>query len=113
MSHGVLYLDNYELSMRGWTRALRIRFLPKPDTEIRINHWLNYSCKPLYDVERVIFLEARADFVAAFAASVARRKLSAESLAQFMANRRLHNDRYKAVLRADMPEVLRRWLVVP
>jgi hypothetical protein len=113
MSHGPLYLDNFELSLRGWTRALRNRFLPKPDTEIRINHWLNYSCKPLYDVERVIFLEARADFVAAFAASVARRKLSPETLAHFMANRRMDNDLYKAVLRAKMPEVLRRWLVVP
>ncbi len=112
MSQEAFYFDSHQLSLRGWTRALRNRFLPKPDSEIRINHWLNYSQKLLYDVERVIFLEARADFVAAFAASVARRQLSPEVLACIMANRRQDTERYKAVLRAQMPEVLRRWSVV-
>ena len=75
MSQEAFYFDSHQLSLRGWTRALRNRFLPKPDSEIRINHWLNYRQKLLYDVERVIFLEARADFVAAFAVSVALRCL--------------------------------------
>lgn len=47
MNDDDLYLDHVQLRGRGWTRALVVRFLVKPDRWASVNHWKNYTGRRL------------------------------------------------------------------
>ena len=107
-----LYLDHAQLRARGWTRTLVETFLVKPDRWATVNFWANYKGKATYFVERVIQVEARADCRAALQASLSRRKLPAEDLAEMAAERsRVDND-YRAWLKGLTPEEVRTLLLL-
>ena len=107
-----LYLDHVQLRARGWTRTLVETFLVKPDRWATVNFWANYKGKATYFVERVMQVESRSDFRAALQASVNRRKLPAEDLADMEAERsRVDND-YRAWLKALTPEEVRTMLIL-
>ena len=107
-----LYLDHVQLRARGWTRTLEETYLVKPDRWASVNYWANYKGKATYFVERVMQVESRSDFRAALQASVNRRKLPAEDLADMEAERsRVDND-YRAWLKALTPEEVRTMLIL-
>ena len=107
-----LYLDHVQLRARGWTRTLVETYLVKPDRWASVNYWANYKGKATYFVERVMQVESRSDFRAALQASVNRRKLPAEDLADMEAERsRVDND-YRAWLKALTPEEVRTMLIL-
>ncbi len=107
-----LYLDHVQLRARGWTRTLVETYLVKPDRWASVNYWANYKGKATYFVERVIQVESRSDFRTALQASLNRRKLPAEDLAEMEAERsRVDND-YRAWLKALTPEEVRTMLIL-
>ena len=107
-----LYLDHVQLRARGWTRTLVETYLVKPDRWASVNYWANYKGKATYFVERVMQVESRSDFRAALQASLNRRKLPAEDLAEMEAERsRVDND-YRAWLKALTPEEVRTMLIL-
>ena len=108
----IIYVDHVQLHVRGWTRGLVKRFLKAPDNWATVNHWANFKGKALYCVERVMLTESRLDFMAAYDASIKRRKLSSEFLAEVVAERIRGNDQYKAWLKALTPEQVQTMIVV-
>ena len=107
-----LYLDHVQLRARGWTRTLVETYLVKPDRWASVNYWANYKGKATYFVERVMQVESRSDFRTALQASVNRRKLPAEDLAEMEVERsRVDND-YRAWLKALTPEEVRTMLIL-
>lgn len=107
----IIYVDHVQLHARGWTRGLIERFLNAPDRWGSVNHWANFKGKALYYVERVMLTESQPDFMAAYDASVKRRKLSSEFLAKVVTERMRGNDQYKAWLKTLSPEQVRTMVV--
>ena len=91
-----LYLDRLQLASRGWNRTLTERFLPTPDRWATVDHWQNYTGKATYFVEKVMAAEQLAEFKKAFAASVARRRLTEERLDAAMQERARVDALYRA-----------------
>ncbi len=107
-----LYLDHLQLRARGWTRTLVETYLIKPDRWATVNYWANYKGKATYFVERVIQVESRADFRVAFQASIKRRKLTLDELADMETERTRVDDEYRAWLKTVTPEDVRRMLIL-
>ena len=73
-----IYIDINDLRRRGWTESLIARFLGSPDRWKPVDHWLNWSGKRTWSLERVKNAEGEQDFSEAFEKSAKRRKLSSE-----------------------------------
>ena len=103
----IIYVDHTQLRARGWTRGLVERFLHAPDRWGSVNHFRNYKGKALYYVEWVMLTESHQDFKAAYDASVKRRKLSSDTLAEIDAALVCGNDQYRVWLTSLSPEQVR------
>jgi hypothetical protein len=99
-----LYLDRIQLAARGWTRTLTDRFLPNPDRWATVDHWQNYTGKATYFVEKVMAAEQLADFKKAFAASVARRRLTQEQVEAAMTERARVDTLYREWIKTVRPD---------
>lgn len=99
-----LYLDRVQLAARGWTRTLTERFLPTPDRWATVDHWQNYTGKATYFVEKVMAAEQLAQFKEAFAASVARRRLTQEQVDAVMQERARVDALYRTWIKTVSPE---------
>ena len=69
------FFTNVQLKERGWTRALRERFLGEVDQRLPVDHWKNWYGKDAYTVRRVELTEITPEWEAAFLRSARRRKL--------------------------------------
>lgn len=74
--YGAEFYTVAQLKERGWTAALRRRFLGPCDQRLAVDHWKNWSGKLAYRVRRVELAEVSPAFEAAFRESAYRRKLS-------------------------------------
>jgi hypothetical protein len=99
-----LYLDRFQLAARGWTKTLTERFLPNPDRWATVDHWKNYTGKATYFVEKVMAAEQLVEFKAAFAASIARRRLTQEKVDAAMQERARVDTLYRAWIKTVTPE---------
>ena len=104
---GAIWVDHTQLADRGWTRSLIRKFLNRPDRFGTVNHWKNFYGMALYSIERVLLAEQRSDFIAAFEASVKRRKLSEPALSSIQEARANGNERYRVWLKNLTPLDLR------
>ena len=107
-----LYLDHLQLRARGWTRTLVEKYLVRPDRWDAVNYWANFKGKAKYFVERLIQVESREDFRTAIQASIKRRKLSPEELAEMEAERMRVDNAYRLWLKTLTPEQVRTTLIL-
>ncbi len=107
INHDHLYLDRIQLAARGWTRTLTERYLPTPDRWATVDHWQNYTGKATYFVEKVMAAEQLVEFKKAFAASIARRRLTWEQVDAAMQERARVDALYRAWIKTVSPEDVR------
>jgi len=107
-----LYLDRVQLTARGWTRAMIVRFLPEPDRWTTVNHWQNYTGKAAFFVEKVMQAEALTDFAASFSTSVRRRGLTSAHIDAIHQERARVNTQYCEWIKAVTPEDVQRMLLI-
>lgn len=107
-----LYLDRVQLAARGWTKALTERFLPNPDRWATVDHWKNYTGKATYFVEKVMAAEQLVEFQSAFAASIARRRLTPAQVDAAAQERARVNALYRAWIKTVSPDDVKRMVAI-